>query len=119
MALVAGSWLLIANLRRRGFNLLTAGESNEMGQLSLSVNQLAKATAGQLKKHPDVTGIETSTRIDRGRHVVSITVHASPEVRMRSLLNAIEEADEDFRGATPSLDVTSRYLLRPNPVTSG
>ena len=119
LLLALGTWLLAANLRRRSCNLLTAGESSDIGQLTLSVTQLAKATGAQIARHPDVTGVETATRIDRGRHVATITVHADPEVRMRSLLGSLEEAEADFHAAIPGLDVETRYLLRLDPVTPG
>lgn len=113
-----GLWLLGANLKRNSFNLLAAGESSDIGQLSLSTTQMARATAAQIARHSDVTSTETSTRLDRGEHVVTITVFATPEVRLRSLLNAIEEADSDFRDATPGLDVRTRFLLKLNPVAA-
>ncbi len=116
VALVLGVWLLVANLRRHSFNRLTAGESGEAGQLTISVSQIAKAAATQIRRHPDVTGVETATRIDRGRHVVTTTVHAAPGIAMPGLLEVIGEADRDFHDAVPSLDVDSRYLLRLNPV---
>ena len=117
--LVCGLWLLVANLRPHTFNRLTAGESGEAGQLTLSVSQLARATGTQIRRHADITGVDTATRMDRGRHVVTTTVHASPEVRLRSLLDAIEEADRDFHAAVPGLDLDTRYLLQLNPVAPG
>lgn len=108
-------WWIVANLRPRAFNRMTAGGADR-GTITVATTKVADATADTLKNLEQVKSVQRTTRMDRRRPTMTWTVVADPRINLPKLTEGIEQAERDVRGALPDLDVDTRFLVELSPV---
>lgn len=111
-----GAWLAVANLRRRGFNIVRSRESGDLGSVTLSLNRIAAAVASVLEEREGVTRVPTRVAMDRRRPTMEWTIDAEAGVPLLELAGDIDQAEEDLRVAIPGVEVDSRFRVRLAPV---
>ena len=117
-SIIAGLWLLIANLRANRVNRLKSSASNQEGSIALNMGSISSGIAKHLETVPGVTGVQRKVSEDRGRRTTVFTITAAPETPLEQLRSAAEESEADFREAFPDTEMDTVYKLHYDKVSS-
>ncbi|AWB83360.1 hypothetical protein [Corynebacterium liangguodongii] len=112
LALIAGAWLLVANLRahtvtHRG--IIPADRAH--GETTLGIARIAQAACEHMSLSPAVEQARSTVTMVRPRPTVTFTVTANPEYDLADAIAAVERADRDFTTACGQMGIDTVYKL--------
>ncbi len=111
VALIAGVWLIVANVRVRRINEVTSGASDDKGSIALQMAPLAAGMAASLQEHDFISEVDRKVAVDRGQPQLTLTITASPETPLVTLRQLVEETEADFRAAFPDSKLHTVYRV--------
>lgn len=105
-SLVFAVLIVGANLRRHRINRVVSGASNQQGHIVYNLNQIARAAAHNIDDQIiHVDDVTHAVALDRGRPTMTFTVHAQPNINMKSLIDTLTATEQDIRSALTGQDI--------------
>ncbi|SDM09379.1 hypothetical protein SAMN04488535_1890 [Corynebacterium mycetoides] len=112
VCLVAGVWLIAANLRTRSFaERGTAPADPELGDTVINLQRLSQAASEHMALSDLVERAAATVSMIRDRPTVTFTVTANPACDLAETVNFVEAADRDFTEACGAMDIDTVYKL--------
>ncbi|MBZ8177696.1 alkaline shock response membrane anchor protein AmaP [Corynebacterium poyangense] len=117
LSAIIGLWLIIANIRPRGFSRVKSSASTSEGTIGLNISKIAEAISRTVEhKISRVESVNEKVAFDRNRPTVRWTINAQPGIRIDELAAVLEQSEQDFREAIRDIDVDTTYRLHVQPV---
>lgn len=106
-----GYWLISWNLRRYRINRVSSPASGPTGSIEMNLATLAATMSAQLESHPSIDTVKHSVAVSWGRPTMTLTVQVGAGVDLVWLRTVLEKVEEDFRAATPGIDMDTIYRV--------
>lgn len=113
-----GGWLIAINLQRYRINRVTSPASGTTGTIEINLATLAAAISTDLEIHPGIGSVKHHVAKSWGRPTMTLTIHVGAGVSLVWLRTVLEEAENDFRTATPGIDLATIYRVHLDAVDS-
>lgn len=118
LALLAGVWLLAANLRPNRYSTIALGNSTGHETTVVAAAQVASAVAATLARDPAITDASGIAVIDRGRPTLRFTVTADAAIPITQVRSLISVANDDIEFALGGTRIATQVFLRYLPVNT-
>lgn len=118
LALIAGLWIVLANLRSRTFsNRAVTPADPDHGETVINVQRLAQAACDHLESTEGVSHVEQSVAMVGTRPTATFIVTTFPEVSLADATRLVESADRDFTAACGAMDIDTVFKLHLDRIT--
>ena len=112
-SLLLGLWFILANIRTRAFSnrdILAADPVH--GETVINVQRVAEAACEALALADAITKAECKVAMVGQRPTATFTVTADPAYNLDDAIDAIEDANADFRLANDTMEIDSVWKLQ-------
>ena len=119
LSTILGMWMILANIRNRGFNNRTIATALPgMGDTRINVARIAQAACNHAESTELVNKASQSVAYVGDRPTATFTITANPEFSFDSIITYIEQIDADFRDAMDTMDIDTVFKLHVDKVTA-
>ncbi|MDU0478677.1 hypothetical protein QVA66_05440 [Staphylococcus chromogenes] len=116
VALVATFFIIAMNLKSNRIRRINTVATNQAGSIDLDVSAIAAAVADSFEDLPRVIRAHSLVQVDRGHHIMTITVTADPSASLSRLTTLAEQANHDIVQAIGVPDMVIRFKFHFAPV---
>ena len=119
VAFILGLWLIMPNIRNRGFNNRFIGTAQpDLGDTRINVARLAQAACNHAESSEIVKQAKQTVAYVGDRPTATFTVTANPDFDLETVVAFVEAIDADFRDAVDTMDIDTVFKLHLDKVAA-
>lgn len=103
---------------RRGVTSMRLAESSSSGKLVVRLDDVASAMAQDIRRLPQVAGCSYKAETDRGEKVIELRIRCESGADLAHVTQACRQSAEHLELALPHEEVSTRYLVEVNRLSS-